>query len=139
MEHLVESHLGGYYISNSDPEIIEAYCDQCGDSDRIILSWKEGQRLESLTNYFSKVKNTSEQLEECKEHGITTEELIFSLTYDYDNDRYLINELAIDNIITHEEEIFLLKQVSITQKKQFEDLKRIYYPNGLVRKRKEQL
>ena len=96
MEHLVESHLGGYYISNSDPEIIEAYCDQCGDSDRIILSWKEGQRLESLTNYFSKVKNTSEQLEESKEHGITTEELIFSLTYDYDNDRYLINELAID-------------------------------------------
>ena len=40
MEHLVESHLGGYYISNSDPEIIEAYCDQCGDSDRIILSVK---------------------------------------------------------------------------------------------------
>ena len=27
LEHLVEGHLGGYYISDSDPEVIEEYCE----------------------------------------------------------------------------------------------------------------
>lgn len=39
MEHLVESHLGGYYVSDLDPEQITAYCESCGDSDWILLSW----------------------------------------------------------------------------------------------------
>ena len=55
MEHLVESHLGGYYISNSDPEYIEQYCEACGDSDRIITSWdpyEEKGRLNGLLKHF---------------------------------------------------------------------------------------
>lgn len=39
MEHLVESHLGGYYVSDLDPEQITAYCESCGDSDWILLYW----------------------------------------------------------------------------------------------------
>lgn len=30
MQYLVESHLGGYYISDLDQSDIEVYCEQCG-------------------------------------------------------------------------------------------------------------
>lgn len=33
---IVESHLGGTFLSGADPEVIESYCEQCGDCDRII-------------------------------------------------------------------------------------------------------
>ena len=56
MEHLVESHLGGYYISDDDPDIIETYCDTCDDYDRVILSWKKDNKLNTLIKYFSKIK-----------------------------------------------------------------------------------
>lgn len=54
MEYLVESHLGGYYISDEDPIIIEAVCEQCFDSDAIVASWTKGNREEeviSISNY----------------------------------------------------------------------------------------
>ena len=137
MEHLVESHLGGYYISDGDPEFIEAYCDQCGDSDNIILSWEEGQRLESLSEYFSRVKETNEQIEIQKELGVSTDDLIFSLTCYYDNNRCIINDLVGSGEITHEERLALLKLVSISQKKQFEILKSVYYSNGFIRIKKK--
>ena len=48
MEHLVEGHIGGYYISCEDSSLIEAYCEQCGDYDRIMLSYEEGHKIEAL-------------------------------------------------------------------------------------------
>ena len=62
MEHLVESHLGGYYISDIDEEIIEICCEQCGDCDRIILSWKKGNKLNTLLEYLSNIKMSQEQI-----------------------------------------------------------------------------
>ena len=53
-EYLVESHLGGYYISSMDPEIIEDTCQQCFDSDRILASWPKDnkeERIENISNY----------------------------------------------------------------------------------------
>lgn len=55
LEHLVRSHMGGYYISSSDSEFIEQYCEQCGDSDEILTSWDEDEedaRLNALLKYF---------------------------------------------------------------------------------------
>lgn len=137
MEYLVESHMGGHYISNSDPEIIEEYCERCGDSDTIILSWEEGKKIETLLDYFSGVKIPYEQLERYKKDSILTkEELIDNLSWAYDEDRFLINELAEINVIASDEQEVLLKQVNIYQKEQFELLKSIYYPNGFVRVKK---
>ena len=137
MEYLVESHMGGHYVSNSDPEIIEEYCEQCGDHDRIILSWEEGKMMEALLKYFSNIKMTDKQLEREKNNSIlTVEEQIDDLAWSYDEDRYLIYELTEKNIIKLEEQRCLLKQVTIFQKKQFELLKSIYYPNGYVRVKK---
>lgn len=57
LEHLVEGHLGGYYISDSDPEVIEEYCEECGDCDMILTSWnpnKKNARLNTLLEYLMK-------------------------------------------------------------------------------------
>ena len=47
-EHLVRSHLGGYYLSVANPRHIEEYCEQCGDSDEIIASWDENDEKEMV-------------------------------------------------------------------------------------------
>lgn len=137
MEHLVESHHGGYYVSSLDPKIITEHCEQCGDSDSIVLSWEEGKRQEKLLDYFSRIKITSDEFRVSKENGMLKEEFIDSLMWYYDMDRSFINELLEDNIITREEQLKLLKQVSISQKKQFEILKSVYYSNGFVRVKKK--
>jgi len=134
MEHLVESHMGGRYISNLDPDIIEEYCEQCGDSDRIMLSWEEGKMMETLISHFSSLKMSQEKLEADKNDDLASiEELTDSLTYAFDEDRYLINELFGDKSITEEERILLLKQVSKTQKEQFKLLKSVFNTNSFVR------
>ena len=134
MEYLVESHMGGYYVSNSDPDIIEAFCEQCGDHDNIILSFEDGKILDALLKYFSRIRMLKEELErEKSESIITLEELIDSLTWTYNEERYLICELAEDDNISLEEKKILLKQVTMFQKKQFEILKSVYYPKGYTR------
>ena len=40
-QHLVRSHLGGYYISNSPIETIEEVCEQCFDNDEVLVSFEE--------------------------------------------------------------------------------------------------
>ena len=67
MEHLVEGHVNGnYYISNSDSEFIEQYCEQCGDSDTILASWnpeEKNARLNALLRFFMEsILNTREDI-----------------------------------------------------------------------------
>ena len=55
LEHLVQSHLGGHYITDGEPEFIEAYCETCGDSDEILTSWENSEkdsRVNALLRYF---------------------------------------------------------------------------------------
>ena len=125
MEHLVESHLGGYYISDDDPDIIETYCDTCDDYDRVILSWKKDNKLNTLIKYFSKIKIKKNEIENSLKFNDDKDELIQYLMHRYDYDRYMINILKGNNIITNEESILLLKQVSIYQKKQFEIIREV--------------
>jgi hypothetical protein len=136
--YLVAGHMGGYYISCDDPEIIQETCEECGDYDRIILSWSEGKMMETLIEYFSELRMYEEQLKIYKEnYGLTIEEIIDNLKYDFDEKRCLINSLFNCNIITEEETKTLLKQVSIAQKKQFLLLKSMYYANGYTRKKED--
>ena len=39
MVHIVESHLGGIYVSQDDVRDIESACPHCGDSDRVLGSY----------------------------------------------------------------------------------------------------
>lgn len=133
MEHLVESHLGGYYVSSCDPEMIESYCEECGDHDRIIISSDDGEMFNALIEYFSDIKMPIEQLN--KNNFDSKEELIDILTWRYDVDRCLICDLENGKDISPEEKTKLLKQVTLSQKKQFELVKKVYYPNGFVRRK----
>lgn len=135
MEHLVESHMGGYYISNNEPEVIEKYCDTCCDYDHIILSYEEGKKFEALLEYVSIVEMSYKELEEYK-NKVTLEELIDRLSCSYDEYRYLIYDLTEDNIINLKERAILLKQITRYQKKQFELLKSACYSNGYPRVKK---
>lgn len=73
-EHLVQSHMGGYYISEGDEELIESFCETCGDRDIILTSWdneEENARVYALASYF-------------RYEGVQTEEQFLSRIKDYD-------------------------------------------------------
>lgn len=102
-EHLVQSHLGGYYISDMEPEIIERYCETCGDYDCIMTSWnefEENARLNALLKYFmSNSLNTKKDLDrsyyEYSDCSLTSKEIINNII---DDIKYSSEE--INNIIT---------------------------------------
>lgn len=127
MEYLVESHLGGYYVSSLDPKIITAHCKSCGDSDWIILSWKEGHMMDALIQYFSEVKHSVENIEENQQAGITKKEFIESVSYEYSfNDKNIIETLYEEGIILEEEYKRLLKENLQAQKRQIAIVLEIY-------------
>ena len=136
MEHLVEGHMGGYWIDNRDPEDITAYCEQCGDYDRILLSWQEGKMLEVLTSYFSEAKTTKEIIKRKCEAGITKSEAIENILYEYDQDKYIIEVLMNDNTISKEEGKKLIK-ANLQAKKNQIALACEVYPKGktLIKKK----
>ena len=54
--YLVNSHLGGYYLSSDDPDDIECYCETCGDCDRICCEFDDedaDDAAESILDYFA--------------------------------------------------------------------------------------
>ena len=114
MEHLVMSHLGGHYISDADPEFIEAYCETCGDSDCIVASWnpeEENGRINGLLRYLmGNVLNNREDIDRKVEEYtglIDIEDLIPSLLNDieYDSDEVftIVSYLLTDREISDEE------------------------------------
>ena len=126
MEHLVQGHLGGYWVDNRDVEDITTYCEQCGDSDWILLSWEEGHMIEALTNYFSSLKTAKEMIERYRESGITKTEVIQDILYDYEDDKYIIVNLLEDNTITEEETKKLIKANLQARKNQIEMVCEVY-------------
>ena len=52
MKYLVESHIGGFYISKDDPKTIEKPCEHGGHN--IIVFSYEGELVFALEKYFSK-------------------------------------------------------------------------------------
>ena len=131
MEHLVESHLGGYYVSNLDPEIITAYCESCGDSDYIILSWEEGHMMENLIQFFSKIKHSKEYIEKEVNAGITKKEAIESVLYEYSYyNKDIIENLYEEKVILETEYKQLLKENLNAQKSQITLICSVYPKNN---------
>ncbi len=127
MEHLVESHLGGYYICDLEPKIITAYCESCGDSDYILSSWKEGNMIKALIQYFSLIKHSKENIEKELQAGITKQEAIESALFEYSyNDRNIIDNLFEEKNISEEEYRMLLKENLKAQKSQIEIICKVY-------------
>lgn len=136
MEHLVEGHLGGYWIDSRDIEDIEEYCDECGDYDRVLLSWQEGHMMEALTNYFSELKSSREIMVRDRESGITRSEAIQNTLYAYEKDAILIANLLEDNTISEDEKKLLIKASLHARKTQIEMISEVYLKaKSLVKKK----
>lgn len=72
MECLVESHLGGYYVTTGDPKKIEAVCEQCFDYDKIVASWIKGDKkaeVSSISNYLCGAPLDEEVYEDYLEYN----------------------------------------------------------------------
>lgn len=136
MEHLVEGHLGGYWIDSRDIEDIEEYCDDCGDYDRVLLSWQEGHMMKALTNYFSELKSSREIMVRDRESGITRYEAIQNTLYAYEEDAILIANLLEDNTISEDEKKLLIKASLHARKTQIEMIREVYpKAKSLVKKK----
>ena len=111
LEHLVEGHLGGYYISDGDPEFIEMYCETCGDSDTIVASWnqfEENGRLNDLLKYFMMdVLNSREDIdrkvdEYYDDTSIEIEDIIPSIINDIEYNSDEVSTIVSDLYEYHE-------------------------------------
>lgn len=102
LEHLVQSHLGGYYISDSEIEDIEEYCETCGDYDTVVASWnplEENGRLNGLLKYFMiDTLNTREDIdkkvEEIEYYIEENREIIPFLFNDIENNTDEVNTIV---------------------------------------------
>lgn len=126
MEHLVESHHGGYYVSDADPEFIERPCEICGDNDWIILSWEEGKKFEEVEEYFSTVKVSLDRINSYLAEYGSKDLLLKDLLYKYECDRELIHFLCELGIIPKEEEIKLLLINSLSQQEHVEFVENVF-------------
>jgi len=113
-EYLVESHLGGYYTSMNDPEFITEMCDECGDSDTIILEWDaENGKKEmhsALKGYVNSFFTTDEETLKQKSVDYITDDMIdlnkyieefkYIIYYEYVDANYFIYALLESEIIT---------------------------------------
>ncbi len=127
MEYLVECHLGGYYVSDLDPEIITAYCESCGDSDWILLSWEKGHMMEALIKYFSEIKHSTESIEREQHEGITKQEAIESALCEYSfENKNIIDSLYDNKYILENEYRQLLKTNLQAQKNQISLVCEVY-------------
>ena len=115
LEHLVRSHMGGYYISDGDPEFIEAYCETCGDYDMILTSWntlEDSARLNALLRYFvGNSINNREELENkvieyddyCEDKSDIIEYIINDIKFNEEETDSIISSLHDDHDISDEE------------------------------------
>lgn len=126
MEHLVEGHLGGYWIDDRHPELIQEYCEQCGDYDRVLLSWQKGHMMEAFKTMFSEYKFSTENIEWYYNNDTPKSEVIEIVLYSYEEDKYILSSLLENNSISLEESKELLKVIKESQKKQIDLVLDIY-------------
>ena len=130
-EHFVESHLGGYYFSKGDREIIEEYCEECGDSDDVIFTFDDEDKSEpynSLVYYFMKdLVLSREKLEEklyaydAYERGLkeTIKDIKCDIVYNIDETKDIFKFLLENNDIDQKTYNRLIKKFNKLVGKQF--------------------
>lgn len=125
MEHLVEGHLGGYYISDAEPKIITRYCESCGDSDSIILSWNEGNKFIALFSYLTERQYRQEDLVNDLLDGNQLEYLYEDTYYFYDCRLSILDVLYSEQEITKREYMIIKKQLKIVKREQYNMIKNL--------------
>ena len=121
MEYLVESHMGSfYYVSDETPKEITKTNPETGDSDTILLSWKNGRKLEVLEEYFSGVRKNQASIRNLYKKGLSKETVYEIVNYHYNEDELMIAELLKSNIIDENEAKHLLKVNKEYREKQIE-------------------
>ena len=129
MEHLVQGHIYcGYYISNEDPELIETWCDTCGDCDRIVLSWEPENRFGALFEYLTKYEYSQENLIDNLFMGLSYEDLVNDIDAYYINREYILKELYEDHNFTKQEFELIKEQMELVKKEQLSRLNNIIIP-----------
>ena len=115
LEHLVQGHLGGYYISSGELEFIEQYCEQCGDSDEILTSWdeyEEDARLNALLRYFMQDvlndrKDIDRKVEEYVSYSVEPQDIVPSMldniSYNLEDVFSIVSSLFENHEISEEE------------------------------------
>ena len=126
MEYLVESHLGGYYISDLDPEVITAYCESCGDSDYILLSWEEGHMMDALLKYFEEITHPIDNIKSYLNVGVTKKDFIDKILCESFDNRIIIDTLFEQKYINDDEYKNLLEVNHQTHKNQISLVCEIY-------------
>ena len=133
--HLVQSHLGGHYISDSNPEDIESYCETCGDYDMILTSWEdeeENGRLNALLKYFmmNSLNNKSDldkKVEEFRQCDMETKEIIESILdeveFDSEETDSIVSYLHEYHEISEEEYQKIVKINSFNEERQIKMVK----------------
>ena len=121
MKYLVESNLGGYYVTENDDEIIPKTCGQCGETDDIILSY-EGSLFDALNDYFNKISVSRDRiLYLCNEY--TDEKVIGYIEYEYKLKTEILNFFQQKNYFTEGEYEKLCKTIKKSQKANIEFFK----------------
>lgn len=105
MTHLVKEHVTGEYcLSDDDPSSITKKCEDCGDTDKILLSWDDEKRTETFEEYFSGIKKDGKTIiSYCRANDITKQDMINIVNYSYNEDRNMISVLFEQDIITQGE------------------------------------
>ena len=105
MTHLVKKHdTGEYCLSEGDPSTLTRKCKNCGDRDKIILSFEDDEKVKAFESYFSKVKKDDKQIiEGCRENDNTRDDMVNMVRISYGEDREMITELFEQDIISQGE------------------------------------
>lgn len=105
MTHLVKKHdTGEYCLSEGDPSTLTRKCVNCGDRDKILLSFDDDKKVEALESYFSRVKKNDRQIiDNCRENNNTRDEMVSMVRLSYGEDRSMIGELFDQDIISEGE------------------------------------
>ena len=136
MEYLVESHMGSfYYISDESPKEIKKTDPESGDADTILLSWKEGRKIDVLEEYFSGIRKPSSSIKRMYKNGLSKESISDVINCYYDDDEKMIIRLLKCKIITEEEAKHLLKVNGQYREKQDEVFKEVKEPKTLKLKK----
>ena len=139
MYHLVESHMGGFYITNLDKEVIQKPCEQCGDCDWVKVSFTKEEKIPKIIEFLSNPLFTNDQVIEDINNNILIEEYMDHIEYEITNYRYLVEDLLENNYITLEESRLLYNAIRTNSKKNIGFVKALYQLNNkLVLTNKEQ-
>ena len=105
MTHLVKKHdTGEYCLSEGDPSTLTRKCEECGDRDKILLSFENDKKVEAFESYFSQVKKNDRQIiDGCRKNNNTRDEMVNMVCLSYGEDRSMIGELFDQDIISEGE------------------------------------